>query len=690
MHRTSKPLICLALFIIAAGAEPIDPRLSHLRSGSGREWDDFPEESPGARRQWAFESHPNAGEQTIRWRQRDVKQGWTWTLNGRKLGELVRDENAQQGCVAIPAGTLREGNNELVVESTAKESDDIEIGDLSIDPRPLREALGEGRLHVTVRDRGDQKPLPCRITLLDDRGMLALIGSRSDETRAVRTGVAYLAAGETVLEVPAGKYRVVAGRGFEYGIDSAEVEVRAGQTADVRLQIAREVPTPGWVACDTHVHTLTYSGHGDCTDVERVITLAGEGIEWPIITDHNRHIDLDPLARRLNLRQWFTPVVGNEFTTKVGHFNIFPVEPQIPPADTQVQDWADVATALKGSAPRVVILNHPRDLHAGFLPFAPEHHLALTGDNLDGWKLPANAMELVNSGAQQSDMRRTIRDWHGMLNHGHVLTPVGSSDSHDVSRYIVGQGRTYIRCDDADAGNIDIDGAVRSFVEGRTSVSLGLLADISVNGTARVGDIVTATGPIKVQVRVLGPAWTTAERVEVYANGVLVALAEIPEEAGRKAGEKWTVRRVLERPKHDVHLTAVAWGAPQTGLFWPLGKPYQPTSTHVDLHVVGITGAVWIDADGDGQITSARGYAEREMKHSKGELQRLCAALERYDLPTAAQAAALLQKLGVDLEAEEAANIWRKAAPVVANGFREYLDEWRQSVRARQTLLPKP
>ena len=55
----------------------------------------------------------------------------------------------------------------------------------------------------------------------------------------------------------------------------------------VPLAIRREVATPGLVACDTHVHTLTNSGHGDATIAERVVTLAGEGIELPIATDHN-------------------------------------------------------------------------------------------------------------------------------------------------------------------------------------------------------------------------------------------------------------------------------------------------------------------------------------------------------------------------------------------------------------------
>ena len=54
-------------------------------------------------------------------------------------------------------------------------------------------------------------------------------------------------------------------------------------------------------------------------------------------------------------------------------------------------------------------------------------HNAVTGENLDGWKLRADAMELVNSGAQQTDMMRLYRDWFGLLNRGIVLTPVGAS-----------------------------------------------------------------------------------------------------------------------------------------------------------------------------------------------------------------------------------------------------------------------
>ena len=98
-------------------------------------------------------------------------------------------------------------------------------------------------------------------------------------------------------------------------------------------------------------------------------------------------------------------------------------------------------------------------------------------------------------------------DWFGMLNRGYFITPVGSSDSHDVSRYIVGQGRTYIQSSDENVGKINIDTAIKSFMEGRVMVSMGLMTKITVNDKYGPGDLVPASASIKVTVEVWGPAW---------------------------------------------------------------------------------------------------------------------------------------------------------------------------------------
>ena len=299
------------------------------------------------------------------------------------------------------------------------------------------------------------------------------------------------------------------------------------------------MPTEGLVACDTHVHTLTHSGHGDATLDERAVTLAGEGIELPIATDHD-HLtsDLAAAADRMGVSAYFTPVIGDEVTTRTGHFNAFPFAAGTKPPDPNIAGWPDLLRAIR-SAPgeRVVVLNHPRDLHAGFRPFAPEQFNPVTGEHRRG-PLGVDAMEVINSGAMQSDPMQLVRDWMALRNRGERLTAVGASDSHDVARFIVGQGRTYIACRDDDPARLDVDAACRALKAGRALVSLGLLARMSVDDRFGVGDLATKLGEqVEVSVEVHGPSWATADRVELFANGVKVREARIDPSPGRTQGE---------------------------------------------------------------------------------------------------------------------------------------------------------
>ncbi len=675
---------------VAAGPLVIDARLHHLRAGTQREWSDFPAEAEGASLTVKFRAKPNAAEQTLRLRQQDVKQTWKVSLNGKELGRLVADENDTEIVLAVPAGRLGDGENALVIEATGRAPDDIRVGEIALDDRPVKEVLSETTVEVTVREevrRGERVPVPCRLTVLSARGALATTSAISTDRLAVRPGVIYTADGTAKFGLPAGDYVIHAGRGFEYGIDTVRVSLKPGESARKELVIRREVPTPGFVACDTHVHTLTHSGHGDATDVERAITAAGEGLELLVATEHNIQVDYHAAAVKAGVRKHFTPVVGNEVTTSVGHFNVFPLAAGGPVPDFKVKDWKGVASVLsEAKAPRVVILNHPRDLHLQFRPFGPERHLALTGEDLDGWTLPANAVEVVNSGAQQSDVMRLVRDWFGVLNRGAFLTPVGSSDSHDVSRYIVGQGRTYIRAKDDAPGEIDITDAVKNFVEGRVMVSCGLLAEITVDGKYGPGDLAPAKSDVAVSVRVLGPAWTTAERVELYANGVKIHEASIKDHG--QAGEKWAGKWTLPRPAHDVHLVAVATGPGVEALYWPLGKPYQPTSPVVRKRVVGLTGAVWLDGDGDGKRSSAHDYAKKLLADAGADWRKAVKALAAYDEAVAAQAAGLLRVAGVSPSDKDVRAVAKAAGEQVLRGFDAYAEAWRESRIARPDVKP--
>jgi hypothetical protein len=694
MQRTASIVMRLACFLSAAwlipsslaGEQALTSKLHHLRSGAAREWADFPEQAEAASLVLTFQARVNATEQTLRLRHRDVKQTWIVRLNDREIGRLPLDENDMVTFWTLPAGAMRNGENVLLIASDGKTSDDVLIGDVRIDDRPRDEVLNEGRVLVSVEE-ADAGPIPCRLTVVDAQGSLMTVGADSRRGLAVRPGVIYTADGRASFGLPAGKYTLYAGRGFEYGVASARVDVQPGESTVRQMTLRREVPTPGYVACDTHCHTLTFSGHGDATLAERMVTLAGEGIELPIATDHNRHVDYESAARHAGVRQYFTPVIGNECTTpRMGHFNIFPVAADSRVVDHEARDWTELFAAFRKCRDvQVVILNHPRDVHGGFRPFSPEHQLGAVGENLDGWKLEANALELINSGAMQSDLMQVYRDWFGLLNHGQSLTPIGSSDSHDVSRYIVGQGRTYVRCDGA-ASLLPIDEACRNIVAGRVLVSLGLMCEITVAGRHGPGDVVPASDDLDVAIRVLGPSWTRAAHVALYANGIKIREAEIDESQNPKqeTGVKWQETWRIPKLKHDVHLVAVATGPGVKDLFWPIGRPYQPATPVWHSYVAGSTGAVWIDADGSGGFNPAVDYAARLVRNQDGDFARLAERLADYDAAVAAQVAHLLhvQKVRTPAELQQAATAAQADSPL-RDGFQAYVDAWKESETAR-------
>lgn len=675
---------------VVAESISVDDALHHLRIAGPREWADFPLEAEAERLELKFRAERNASEATLRLRQQDVKQTWSVLVNGENVGKLVQDENDQTAYFALPPDTMIDGENTIVIEQKTggkPTTDDIRVGEVAIDSRAVGALLSEATATIQVIDRKTGEPIPARLTIVNSERALQTVGAESGDSLAVRTGVVYTANGKAEFGLPAGSYRVYAGRGFEYSLDSVDFTVTAGDSVEKTLSLVRQVDTHGMVACDTHVHTRTHSGHGDCIVQERMTTLAGEGIELPIATDHNVQIDHRPFAKAAKVECYFTPVVGNEVTTKTGHFNVFPTTAEAPRPDHTLTNWNDLFDSIYSTpGVKIAILNHARDIHTGVRPFGSRLFNEAAGANVEERAMRFNAMEVINSGAVQTDPLELLRDYMALLNRGRLITPVGSSDSHDVSRYIVGQGRTYIYCDDSSPGAIDIEQAVNSFEQGRVAVSYGLLTELRVADKYGPGELCrTAKGETKVEIRVSGPHWVEATKVVLYANGNAVQQWEIApsERTADSSGLIWKTEWKLPPQKHDVHLVAIATGPGVDGLYWKTARPYQPTSPVWESIVVGASGAIWLDADGDGKRTSARAYAERVFHQSEGDLKRMVELLRDFDSAVATQAAHLIQTSGQSLLAEAATEIIETASPETKAGFQSYIRAWQKTQRAR-------
>jgi hypothetical protein len=282
-------------------------------------------------------------------------------------------------------------------------------------------------------------------------------------------------------------------------------------------------------------------------------------------------------------------------------------------------------------------------------------------------------MEVINSGSQQSDFMNLYHDWFGMLNRGYFLAPIGSSDSHDVSRFTVGQGRTYIQSRVEDPAAINVADVIKNVREGKVMVSLGLLTKIVVNQQYGSGDIVPASNQVNVALEVHGPGWTRVDRVALYSNGKKIREEKINQ--GSTAGIKWKGSWTINIPKHDVFLVAIAEGPGDGMSYWPIAKPYQPSSPDWHPRVLGSTGAVWIDADRNGKRNSANDYALEIMNTSQGDINKIVENLISFDEAVAMQVAALLWKDGKTLTSNEISNSLKRAAPATKVGFERIVNE---------------
>ncbi|WP_035360419.1 CehA/McbA family metallohydrolase [Dyadobacter alkalitolerans] len=659
----------------------VDKKIHHLRAGNAREWDSF-KGTPQKQLDLNFDGKEHASETTLSLRQEDVKAGWVVTLNGRDLGKLDQDENARVRYLPVPPNVLKAKGNVLTIkyDSAGKADllpDDILVGDIQLLDRPTQQLLEEVKVNVGVFEKGINHLIPARITITRLDKALQPVVATPGQQLAVRTGCIYTGEGTASFSLPAGKYKLYASRGFEYSVDSVVLEVTKNKPVSHHFSLIREVPTQGWVSSDTHIHTFTNSGHGDATVQERLLTLAGEGIDLPVFTDHNMVYDAKPLIRKMGLDTVFTPVTGNEFTTKVGHFNVFPLADNAKAADHQVKDWASVSKELGNSNKQVIVLNHGRNIFYNFQPFGPSRHISIAGQDLQEWKLPANAMEVMNSSAQQKDIMQLYRDWFGLLNRGHYLTPLGSSDSHDVMRYLVAQGRTYIQCRDDVPGKINVGEAVDQLLAGRVMVSFGLMAEIKVDGKYGPGDLAPTSGKeMQISARVLGPSWIKADRVSLYANGMKIREVRINKDG--KNGVKWEGSWTVPISSQDTYFVAIAEGPDPLHPFWIIPKPYSRMSSVWNPQVIGSSGALWVDADGDTKKTSAFHYAQNLVERSQGNTQNLFKQLASFDESVAVQVASIFQSQG-KLNELMSSQAFKNASQQVKNGFDVYHQALKES-----------
>ena len=425
--------------------------------------------------------------------------------------------------------------------------------------------------------------------------------------------------------IPFGRYVIVAGRGLEYELTMADVDLSPGRgEVSIDLPLNRSVDTSGYFAADMHIHSgspdgTTGQGSWDSSvsPENRVKTEVVAGIEVMVSSDHDYLTDLSvPIAHL-----WpggpapVASIVGDEASANFGHFNAVPVaidgtHPSTngAPSLAEVQHFSpqqlfDRLHAL--STTPFVQVNHPR------LTFA-----AYFNDPTCDWKdrthpppcsTDFEAIEVLNGWlACAGKVHETLDDWYALLRFGVPLTATGNSDTHGSSSIEAGFPRTYVRVADDTVSAFDeheFVGAVRARqAVATTGPFLTLRA-----GTESEGAMVRPTnGSVSVSLRMQAASWVKVDVVRLLVDGNVVRSWDVSPTSGVPV----SMFEIDDEPiavSADAAITAEAEGATplpswmvgdfllDSGIVQLCGNPAQP-----GMIPFAVTNAILVDADGDG------------------------------------------------------------------------------------------
>ncbi|HEU4732684.1 MAG TPA: CehA/McbA family metallohydrolase [Kofleriaceae bacterium] len=384
---------------------------------------------------------------------------------------------------------------------------------------PPAERPSTTTLALRITDRG--APVAARVLLIDAHGAplhmgnLDLYGRRQAAAAcAIAPGVVGswdgLIVGQGLAEIPVGsdrcvpspaipygRYQVVAWRGIEYERFTGEVDLSAGRgRVELAIPLERAWIPHGTLAADLHVHAFA-SGDSRLPNPQRVIAQAAAGIQVVGLSDHNVNGDLNAEIAALHLDPVIASIASDELTTDQLHVGVYPVRvvPGAPRrggpvskaiANAGPQQVFELARALSSQpADRTVVqLNHPRfrvtALYDGTrwdgVAWPPPFPLGF-----DAVEVLAGYTAFNAPGDRRFD--DGVRDFYTLVDHGHLVAPLGNSDTHDLNWVLDGTTRTYVYVDDPRTAPFDEAGFIAAIRAHRVVATSGPWLDLEVAAT---------------------------------------------------------------------------------------------------------------------------------------------------------------------------------------------------------------
>jgi hypothetical protein len=188
-----------------------------------------------------------------------------------------------------------------------------------------------------------------------------------------------------------------------------------------------------------------------------------------------------------------------------------------------------------------------------------------------------------------------IDAWMTTIDLGRAATATGNTDTHRLAKTPPGWPRTYVRVATDDPGAVTDAMVTSALRAGDAMVTSGPFLRASVAGV-RPGQLVRGGGPrVSVTIELQAPEFVPVERVEVYANHVMVAARDVTEPA----------RDGVRRQRWEVPIELVRDG-------WIVVRTRASTGVSADhagdharpLECLAFTNPIYIDVDRDQRWTA--------------------------------------------------------------------------------------
>ncbi|MBL4636720.1 MAG: CehA/McbA family metallohydrolase [Kofleriaceae bacterium] len=384
-----------------------------------------------------------------------------------------------------------------------------------------------GALEISVAD-GNGAAMPARIMLSSPDGLKQF----------------FVGAEATEIALPPGDYDLSVSRGIEFGLFQQQgLVIEDGETMTLSVVLEREVDTTGWISMDSHLHSEMSTDSSIPLD-QRLLSVAGEGVEVAISTDHDFIADYSPYIARLGLSEFVASQMGAEVSsTVVGHINGWPLASDNSKAQAGSPNWDgsapnEIANLIRGDvASRVVQINHPRrgssavfdliDLNSTTLASGKTlSDLGVSGDLGD---FNFDVIEVANADAR-SGFEDTFADWLSFLGKGFRKTATGASDSHKTTDYS-GRARTFVfvGVGQDTPSTVNMDAFNQAVKDGKAIVSQGAFVTIELQdpldsvfyGPGELVSLQNAT-EVAVRIRVQAASWLPLKSFQVYENDQVV------------------------------------------------------------------------------------------------------------------------------------------------------------------------